>query len=47
LLFGVHPLDPVTFTAVPLVLVIAAVVASYLPAARAAAVNAVDALKAE
>ena len=47
LLFGIHPLDPLTFIAVPLVMVIAAVVASYLPAARAAAINAVDALKAE
>lgn len=47
LLFGVHPLDPITFAAVPLVLAVAAAVASYLPAARAAAVNPVDALKAE
>lgn len=47
LLFGVHPLDPITFAAVPFVLVVAAAVASYLPAARAAGVNPVDALKAE
>ncbi len=47
LLFGIRPLDPVTFAAVPLVLVVAAVLASYLPTARAAAVNPVDALKAE
>ena len=47
LLFGIHPLDPVTFAAVPLVLVAAAVLASYLPTARAAAVNPADALKAE
>jgi predicted permease len=47
LLFGIRPLDPVTFAAVPLVLVAAAVLASYLPTARAAAVNPVDALKAE
>jgi predicted permease len=47
LLFGVHPLDPITFTAVPLVLVAAGALASYLPAARAAAVNPVDALKTE
>jgi ABC-type lipoprotein release transport system permease subunit len=47
LLFGVHPLDPITFTAVPLALVAAGALASYLPAARAAAVNPVDALKTE
>jgi predicted permease len=47
LLFGIRPLDPVTFAAVPLVLVAAAVLASYLPTARAASVNPVDALKAE
>jgi ABC-type antimicrobial peptide transport system permease subunit len=46
-LFGIHPLDPITFTAVPFVLVAAAALASYLPAARAAAVNPVDALKSE
>lgn len=47
LLFGIHPLDPFTFATVPLALVAAAVLASYLPTARAAAVNPVDALKAE
>jgi len=47
LLFGIHPLDPITFAAVPFVLVAAAALASYLPAARAAAVNPVDALKTE
>ena len=47
LLFGVHPLDPVAFIAVPVVLLMAATLASYLPAARAAAINAVDALKAQ
>jgi len=46
-LFGIRPLDPVTFVAVPLVLVAAAVLASYLPTARAATINPVDALKAE
>jgi ABC-type antimicrobial peptide transport system permease subunit len=46
-LFGITPLDPVTYAAVPLVLVIAAVLASYLPARRAAAVDPVEALKAE
>lgn len=45
LLFGIRPLDPVTFAAVPLVLVAAAMLASYMPTARAASVNPVDALK--
>jgi ABC-type lipoprotein release transport system permease subunit len=43
----VDPLDPVTFAAVPLVLFAAALVASYLPARRAAAIAPVEALKAE
>jgi ABC-type antimicrobial peptide transport system permease subunit len=47
LLFGISPLDPVTFTLVPLALVAAAALASYLPARRTAAVNPVEALRAE
>jgi ABC-type antimicrobial peptide transport system permease subunit len=47
LLYGITPLDPVTYLAVPLILVIATVLASYLPARRAAAVNPLEALKAE
>ncbi len=47
LLFGISPLDPITFTAVPVVLVSAAALASYLPARRTAAVNPVEALRAE
>jgi ABC-type antimicrobial peptide transport system permease subunit len=47
LLFGVSPLDPLTYSAVPLVLLAAVVTASYLPARCAASVDPVDALKAE
>jgi hypothetical protein len=47
LLYGITPLDPVTYVAVPLVLVIATVLASYLPARRAASVEPVEALRVE
>ena len=47
LLFGIGPLDPISFAVVPLVLGVAAAVASYLPASRAAAVNPADTLKAQ
>jgi predicted permease len=47
LLFGISPLDPLTYAAVPVILVMAAVLASYLPARRASAVDPVEALKAE
>jgi ABC-type lipoprotein release transport system permease subunit len=47
LLFGISPLDPFTYTMVPLVLVASAALASYLPARRAAALNPVEALRAE
>uniref|UniRef100_Q021V1 Permease n=1 Tax=Solibacter usitatus (strain Ellin6076) TaxID=234267 RepID=Q021V1_SOLUE len=47
LLFGISPIDPLTYTAVPLVLGAATVLASYLPARRAAAVNPVETLRAE
>jgi putative ABC transport system permease protein len=47
LLFNVSPLDPLTYVAVSLGLVAAAVMASYLPSRRVAAVNPVEALRAE
>jgi putative ABC transport system permease protein len=47
LLFEVNPLDPMTFAAVALGLVLAASLASYLPALRATAVDPMEALRAE
>ncbi len=47
LLFNISPLDPVTYATVPLVLAAAAAFASYLPARRAAAIDPVEALRAE
>jgi predicted permease len=47
LLFGVHPLDPLSFAMVALVLVAAAALASYLPASRVSAINLADVLKAQ
>ncbi len=47
LLFGIRPLDPLTYAAGALLLGLAAALASYLPARRAAAVDPVEALKAE
>jgi putative ABC transport system permease protein len=47
LLYGVTATDPVTFAAVAVTLALTAVVASIVPAARAAAVDPVSALRAE
>ena len=47
LLFGVSPLDPLSFAVVPIILILAAAIASFLPASRATAINPVEALKAE
>jgi ABC-type antimicrobial peptide transport system permease subunit len=46
-LYGVTSLDPVTYATVPLVLMIATVLASYVPARRAASVDPVEALRVE
>jgi ABC-type antimicrobial peptide transport system permease subunit len=45
LLFGVTPVDAITYSAAAAVLVIAALAASYIPARRAAAVDPVETLR--
>jgi len=47
ILYEVCALDPIAFTAAPLLLAIAALVATWLPARRAAALNPVEALRYE
>jgi putative ABC transport system permease protein len=47
LLFGVTPLDPATYGATAAVLLIAAMVATYIPARRAASVDPMDTLRGE
>jgi putative ABC transport system permease protein len=39
LLFGVSPIDPLTFGAIPALLVLVALLASYIPAQRATRVD--------
>jgi len=45
LLYGVRPLDPEVFIAVPLILMVVVLLASYIPARRAARVNPIVALR--
>jgi putative ABC transport system permease protein len=47
LLFGITPLDPLTYATVPVFLLAAAALASYVPARRATIVNPVEALRSE
>jgi predicted permease len=47
LLFGVSPLDPITYSAAPIILALAATLASYVAVHRATAVDPLEALKAE
>jgi ABC-type antimicrobial peptide transport system permease subunit len=47
LLFGVRPWDPVTYAAAAAILLVAAVLASYLPARRASSFDPLKALRAE
>jgi len=47
LLFGIGPTDPVTFAVTPLLLAMTALLACWLPAARASKVDPIDALRYE
>jgi len=45
MLFGVAPIDPLTFSVVPIFLVSAALVACWVPAQRASAIEPSEALR--
>jgi putative ABC transport system permease protein len=45
LLYGVRPIDPEVFIAVPLILMVVVLLASYIPARRAARVSPIVALR--
>jgi len=47
LLFGTAPLDPLTFTAVPMLLAAVALAASYIPARRATLIDPIETLRYE
>ena len=47
MLFDVHPVDPLTYVAVSLLLTAVTILASYLPALRAARVDPVESLRAD
>jgi len=46
-LFEVNPLDPVTFCAVPVLMLVLALVAAWIPARRAASIDPMRALRSE